>query len=104
MGSALSVAGFSAGIFLSRLYQDKKPLAVRLIHQHVGDAEYSLPLLTKPTLNLAEQLQLDRLNQQIQHVQTPVVIWSKSGAVWVVFAGSSNHLCRVSADSEDTQK
>ncbi|WP_018620450.1 DUF4175 family protein [Spirosoma luteum] len=75
----LSVAGFGAGVFLSRLYQDKKPQAVRLIHQHVGDAEYSLPLLTKPTLNLAEQLQLDRLNQQIQHVPTPVVIWSKAG-------------------------
>ena len=76
---ALSMAGFGAGIFLSRLYQDKKPQAVRLIHQHVGDAEYSLPLLTKPTLNLAEQLQLDRLNQQVQHVRTPVVIWSKAG-------------------------
>ena len=75
----LSVVGFGAGAFLSRLYQDKKPQAVRLIHQHVGDAEYSLPLLTKPTLNLAEQLQLDRLNQQIQHVRTPVVIWSKAG-------------------------
>lgn len=76
---ALSIAGFGAGVFLSQLYQDKKPLAVRLIHQQVGDAEYSLPLLTKPTLNLAEQLQLDRLNQQVQHVQTPVVIWSKAG-------------------------
>ncbi|WP_020607626.1 hypothetical protein [Spirosoma spitsbergense] len=76
---ALSVAGFGAGVFLSRLCQDKKPQAVRLIHQRVGDAEYSLPLLTKPTLNLAEQLQLDRLNQQIQHVPTPVVIWSKAG-------------------------
>ena len=75
----LSAAGFGAGVFLSRLYQDKKPQAVRLIHQHVGDAEYSLPLLTKPNLNLAEQLQLDRLNQQIQHVPTPVVIWSKVG-------------------------
>ncbi len=75
----LSAAGFGAGVFLSRLYQDKKPQAVRLIHQRVGDVEYSLPLLTKPNLNLAEQLQLDRLNQQIQHVPTPVVIWSKAG-------------------------
>ncbi len=73
------LTSFGAGVFWSRLYQDKKPQAVRLIHQRVGDAEYSLPLLTKPTLNLAEQLQLDRLNQQIQHVRTPVVIWSKAG-------------------------
>lgn len=73
------LAGFSAGAFLNKLYQDKKPLAIRLIHQTVGDTEYSLPLLTKPQLNLAEQLQLDRLNQQIQHVQVPVVVLSKAG-------------------------
>ena len=75
----LALVGFGAGIFVSKLYQNKKPQAIRLIHQTVGDAEYSLPLLTKPQLNLAEQLQLDRLNAQIGHVQTPVVVWSKIG-------------------------
>ena len=75
----LALAGFGAGIFVSKLYQDKKPQAIQLIHQTVGDAEYSLPLLTKPQLNLAEQLQLDRLNAQIGHVQTPTVVWSKVG-------------------------
>lgn len=75
----VGLVGFGAGAVVSELYQDKKPQAIRLIHQTVGDAEYSLPLLTKPQLNLAEQLQLERLNQQIQHVQTPVVLLSKVG-------------------------
>ncbi|MBN8821162.1 MULTISPECIES: hypothetical protein [unclassified Spirosoma] len=73
------LVGFGACAFVNKLYQDKKPQAIRLIHQTVGDAEYSLPLLTKPQLNLAEQLQLDRLNQQVQQVQMPVVVLSKAG-------------------------
>ncbi|UFH51890.1 hypothetical protein [Spirosoma sp. KNUC1025] len=73
------VVGFGAGFFFSKLYQNKQPQAIRLIHQTVGDVEYSLPLLTKPQLNLAEQLQLDRLNEHIQNVRIPVVIWSKIG-------------------------
>ena len=75
----MAIAGFGAGALFSKLYQDKKPQAIRLIHQTVGDTEYSLPLLTKPQLNLAEQLQLDRLSGQIQHLKTPVVVWSEAG-------------------------
>ncbi|GAB3957715.1 hypothetical protein GCM10028805_50940 [Spirosoma harenae] len=89
MGSAmwsalLGLAGFGVGAFINKLYQDKKPQAIRLIHQTVGDTEYSLPLLTKPELNLAEQLQLDRLNSQIQQVQIPMVILSKAGIYGLV--------------------
>ncbi|AUD01605.1 hypothetical protein [Spirosoma pollinicola] len=84
----LGVAGFGAGAIFNKLYQDKKPLAIQLIHQTVGDAEYSLPLLTKPQLNLAEQLQLDRLNQQIQRVQAPVVVWSKAGVYSLFLVGA----------------
>lgn len=74
------VVGFGAGVFFSKLYQDKTPQAIRVIHQTVGDVEYSLPLLTKPQLNLAEQLQLERLNEQVQNVRIPVVVWS---SVWL---------------------
>lgn len=80
IGSLLmGLVGFGAGVFLSKLYQNKTPQAIRLIHQTIGATEYSLPLLTKPNLNMAERLQLDRLNQQVQHIRTPVVIWSKAG-------------------------
>ncbi|GAB4019022.1 hypothetical protein [Spirosoma koreense] len=75
----LGAVGFAAGVMVSKLYQNKEPQAIRLIHQTVGDVEYSLPLLTKPQLNLAEQLQLDRLNEHIQGVRIPVVLWSKVG-------------------------
>ncbi|QDK79171.1 hypothetical protein EXU85_11365 [Spirosoma sp. KCTC 42546] len=86
--SLLGLVGFGAGAVLNKLYQDKKPVAIRLIHQTVGDTEYSLPLLTKPQLNLAEQLQLDRLNQQVQHVQIPVVVLSKAGAYGLFLLGA----------------
>ncbi|MFD2569418.1 hypothetical protein ACFSUS_02160 [Spirosoma soli] len=71
--------GFGLGVWLSRLYQDKKPQAIRVIHQTVGDTEYSLPLLTKSPLNLAEQLQLERLNEQVQNVRIPRVLLSNAG-------------------------
>ncbi|MBD2704110.1 hypothetical protein IC229_25920 [Spirosoma sp. BT702] len=71
------LAGFSAGAIITKLYQSKKEQAIRLIHQTVGNVEYSLPLLAKPELNLAEQLQVERLNEHIQNVRIPVVLWSK---------------------------
>lgn len=81
------LAGFGLGVYLNKLYQDKKQDAIRLIHQTIGDAEYSLPLLTKPQLNLAEELQLDRLTQQVQHVRTPMVLWSNIAPYGLVLLG-----------------
>jgi hypothetical protein len=82
------LAGFGVGTYLSKLYQDKKPQAIRLIHQTVGDVEYSLPLLTKPELNLAEQLQLDRLNSHIQQVRIPMVMLAKAGLYGLFLVGA----------------
>ena len=76
---ASGVVGLLAGAWLTGLYRSQKPLAVQLIHQTVGDAEYSLPLLDKTNLNLAEQLQLDRLSRRIQHVSVPGVLWRNAG-------------------------
>ncbi|MFD2936447.1 hypothetical protein [Spirosoma flavum] len=82
------VAGFGLGAFLSKLYQDKKPQAIQLIHQTVGDVEYSLPLLTKSHLNLAEQLQLDRLDSHIQNIRIPVVLLAKAGQYGLVLVAA----------------
>lgn len=57
--------GLLIGAYITKLYQDKKPQAIRLIHQTVRESEYSLHLLDKEELNMAEQLQLDRLNQNV---------------------------------------
>lgn len=73
------LAGFAGGAFLTKPFGNKKPQAIQLIHQSVGDAEYSLPLLDKPQLNIAEQLQLERLGERVQRVRVPGVLFSKAG-------------------------
>ncbi|MGA0559970.1 hypothetical protein ACO2Q8_25130 [Larkinella sp. VNQ87] len=62
---------FGVGAWLTGLLRDKKPEAMAILHQTVGDVEYSLPLLDKEELNIAEQLQLARLNERIQTIQIP---------------------------------
>ena len=71
------LAGFAVGVLLTEAFQDKKPQAIRIIHQSVSDAEYSLPLLDKPQLNLAEQLQLERLGERVREAQVPgILFWN----------------------------
>lgn len=55
------VAGFVAGVGLTRVFRNKKLTAISLIHQYVGGTEHSLHLLDKSELNLAEQLQMERI-------------------------------------------
>ncbi|AQG79796.1 hypothetical protein [Spirosoma montaniterrae] len=78
------VAGLAVGAWVTKLFESKKPLAVQYIHQTVGDAEYSLPLLDKSDLNIAEQLQLERLAGrihagQIRDSRVPGVLWQQIG-------------------------
>ena len=73
------LAGFAVGAFLTRPFQHKKPQAIQLIHQVVGDAEYSLPLLDKPQLNIAEQLQLERLGERVRGIRVPGVLFARAG-------------------------
>lgn len=74
------LAGFAVGTILTRPFQDKKPEAIQLIHQSVGDTEYSLPLLDKPQLNIAEQLQLERLGKRVRDIRVPGVLLAQVGA------------------------
>lgn len=53
--------GLVFGGWLTRVFTSKKPLAISLIHRHLGQTEYSLDLLDKPDLNIAEQMQLERI-------------------------------------------
>jgi hypothetical protein len=57
--------GLIGGVFVTRIYQSKKPKAIRLLHQYAGDIEYSLHLLDKQDLNIAEQLQLERISDRM---------------------------------------
>ncbi|TDE18150.1 hypothetical protein [Dyadobacter psychrotolerans] len=66
-----ATAGLGIGIYLTQIFQSKKPKAISLIHSYVGETEYSLHLLEKEVLNLAEQLQLERLGYVSGDVQFP---------------------------------
>ncbi|MCU7371187.1 hypothetical protein PEC18_09975 [Paucibacter sp. O1-1] len=44
-----------------RVFSKQKPEAISLIHEYVGETEYSLHILEKDQLNIAEQLQLERI-------------------------------------------
>lgn len=73
------LVGFAGGAFLTKPFGNKKPRAIQLIHQSVGDAEYSLPLLDKPQLNIAEQLQLERLDERVRGIRVPGVLLAQAG-------------------------
>ena len=66
-----------AGVFITKIHYPKKPEALALLHQHVQATEYSLALLDKENLNLAEQLQLERLYQQVAGQTPPRVLFSR---------------------------
>ncbi|MBC7890745.1 MAG: hypothetical protein H7Y12_00910, partial [Sphingobacteriaceae bacterium] len=65
------LVGLGAGAFFRNGFRAKKPEAIRLIHQTVGEAEYSLHLLDVSQPNIAEQLQIERLNTTLSAVRVP---------------------------------
>jgi hypothetical protein len=70
IGSVLAAfAGFLSGIFFTKIYQNKRPAAITLIHHYVGETEHSLHLLDKAELNIADQLQVERIANR--HIDFP---------------------------------
>ncbi|MCF2487818.1 hypothetical protein [Dyadobacter sp. CY347] len=59
-----AIAALGAGFGVTGIYKSKRQKAIALIHNHVGETEYSLHLLEKADLNVAEQLQLERIANQ----------------------------------------
>ncbi|SEJ64781.1 hypothetical protein SAMN05216327_11511 [Dyadobacter sp. SG02] len=49
------------GIWITKAFTDKRGMAISLIHVHNPDVEYSLALLDRDDLNIAEQMQLERI-------------------------------------------
>ncbi|NBA78681.1 hypothetical protein GOQ04_24215 [Emticicia sp. ODNR4P] len=81
---ALSFVVASAWSFWKGFFSTKHQQAIRLVHQKIDNTEYSLDLLAKNELNIAEQLQLNRLLEK-GNIQTPWVfthhLWYYLGAV-----------------------
>ena len=99
----LSAVGGITGLLLGHIHQPHRPAAVALIHRVVGDAEYSLPLLDKTTLNIAEQMQMERLSNRLADARIPMVwqanIWPYALAL-VGVAGFAYGLPLVSAKNQ----
>lgn len=67
---------FASMAFQQKLFKSKKTEAIKLIHQKLGDTEYSLELLNVEYPNLAEQLQLERIFSKNTY-QTPLIFDQK---------------------------
>ncbi|MBC7893755.1 MAG: hypothetical protein H7Y12_16165 [Sphingobacteriaceae bacterium] len=78
------LVGLGAGTFFRNGFRAKKPEAIRLIHQTVGEAEYSLHLLDVSQPNIAEQLQIERLNATLSAVRVPTFVFQNLR--WYVLA------------------
>lgn len=73
---AVGMAGFSVCAFFLKPWADRRPEAIRILHERLPDAEYSLDLAGIAQPNVAEQLQLERLAQQLENTGAPRV-WDK---------------------------
>jgi hypothetical protein len=79
-----AMIGFLGTSFQTKLFQNKRSEAIQLIHQQLRDTEYSLHLLEVKHPNIAQQLQLERLVEKIQHQKTPRVVFSQWGIYGLV--------------------
>lgn len=69
--------GFGVMAYQTQLFRNRQPQAIEVIHQKLNNTEYSLHLLDKPQLNIAEQLQIERLLSQTQSLPIPS-LWYKN--------------------------
>ncbi|WP_026952627.1 hypothetical protein [Algoriphagus mannitolivorans] len=83
-GIRLGIIGIGAGAFLWLFggLKSQRKEALQLIHQKAGNLEFSLELLEKPSLSLAEKLQSDRISKQI-----PPKIWVFYSGLWPFLLG-----------------
>jgi len=76
---AVSVIGlFLSGIFL-KVWKNKKELSKNFIHEHNPQLEHSLSLIEKSKLNIAEEMQVDRI--LATKIQAPLKL---DKAFWVL--------------------
>lgn len=82
---SLALLGFTIAAWKLKLITNKRLIALSLIHQKLNDTEYSLNLLEKNSLNIAEQLQLERLFEQTQNLKTPIIFTQNLLNYFLVF-------------------
>ncbi len=83
LAAALSV--FLGIAYWKGLFQNKRAEAIQFIHQNLQDTEYSLQLLEIERPNIAQQLQLERLSEKIQHQKIPRIFPPHGWAFVILF-------------------
>lgn len=84
LSSAVGSMGWLIGIWITRAFRDKQKAAIALIHSYNEDAEYSLDLFDRNDLNIAEQMQLERIETRDITFPRRILyrgIWKYFGAV-----------------------
>lgn len=99
LSSDIGFIGSLIGIWINKAFTDKRSAAISLIHSHNHDAEYSLDLLDRDDLNVAEQMQLERVSGR--NITFPRRILYRG--IWKYFAAVALavcilHSCRVIRD------
>lgn len=79
------LAGFGVTAFFLKPWKNKREQAVRILHSNIQDAEYSLALVEVKELNMAEKLQLERLERQMENQKAPQVWYRGSGGFLPAF-------------------
>lgn len=82
LSSAIGLIGWFVAFWITKAFTDKRKVAISLIHTHSADVEYSLDLLDRDDLNIAEQMQLERISAQSITFPRRVLYLG----IWVYFA------------------
>ena len=80
-----AIVSFGIMAYKTHLFQNKRNVALQLIHQKLNNTEYSLQLLDVSKPNIAEQLQLERLLSSIETQLVPNVISPKLVIYLIIF-------------------
>ncbi|WP_439489793.1 hypothetical protein [Algoriphagus sp.] len=74
--------GFIVSGYFIGLFGDKRNSAIQVLHARFSDLEFSLQLLDKPSRNVAEQLQWERVNASFRGGE--VRLWYQNTGAYVV--------------------
>lgn len=76
MVASIGAVAWLSSSFAFGAFQNKYSEALKVLHKSSGNLEYSLELLNKPQLTIAEQLQLERLNQA-EGITAPILLHNR---------------------------
>ena len=79
----IAILGFFVSGYFIGLFEEKRTRAIQLLHERFSDLEFSLQLLGKPSKNIAEQLQWERVNAKFQGGD--IHLWYKK--IWPFLIG-----------------